>query len=55
MTVEIAAEGVSIDGFANMAGAIAMLNATLAQPIKPVYNAKGILTGARRVDYLDND
>ena len=52
--VTIAAEGVSIDGFAGMAEAVSMLNQTLSQPIKPIYDAKGILIGARRVPRLDS-
>lgn len=32
-----------------MAAAIATLNETLAQPVKPIYDDKGILVGARRV------
>ena len=52
--ITIAAEAVSIDGLAGMAEAVSMLNQTLSQPIKPIYDAKGILIGARRVPRLDS-
>lgn len=47
--VTIAAQGVSIDGLAHMADVVSMLNQTLAQPVKPIYDSRGILIGARRV------
>lgn len=49
--VESAAQNVAADQ-AEVSRSIAALNATLAQPIQPVYSAKGILLGARRVAKL---
>jgi hypothetical protein len=50
--VENAAQNVASDQ-AEVARSIARLNATLAQPVKPIYDAKGILIGARRVEKLE--
>ena len=52
IAVESAAQRVVIDQ-AEVARSIAALNATLAQPIQPVYSAKGILLGAKRVAKLE--
>lgn len=53
IAVESAAQNVAADQ-AEVARSIARLNATLAQPVKPIYDAKGILIGARRVERLES-
>lgn len=50
--VETTTKSVAADQ-AEVARSIARLNATLAQPVQPIFDSKGILIGARRVEKLE--
>lgn len=50
--VSITAENVAVPGVEQLAKMMQRLDATLARPVKPVYDSRGILIGARRVDEL---
>lgn len=51
--LSINAASIDID-LSSLANSITMLNEKLSQPVAPVYDAKGILIGARRVPRLDS-
>lgn len=51
--VTIAAENAVVPGISELAERMAQLSATLSLPVRPIYDNKGILIGARRVERLD--
>src|SRR5688500_11828803 len=48
--VSVVADSVAIPGLDEVANMVARLNATLRAPMKPIYDGRGVLIGARRVE-----